>query len=101
MSTGIGRGIAVPHPRNPMLAETAQPFVALGFPASPINWGTPDGSKVHAVFLLVSISAKQHLVTLSKINFLCQQEETMSRIKISASKDEVITAVREAEKVWT
>jgi PTS system nitrogen regulatory IIA component len=100
MSTGIGRGIAVPHPRNPVLGEENLPFVSLGFPASAIDWNTTDGSKVHAVFLIVSVSAKQHLGTLSKINFLCQQEKIQSLIKMQALKEEIITSIREAEQAW-
>jgi PTS system nitrogen regulatory IIA component len=100
MPTGIGRGIAVPHPRNPMLDENAHPFVALGFPAAPVDWHTPDGSNVHALFLLVSNSAHQHLCTLSKINFLCQQEKISSLIKAHAPRDEIIAAIRETEQAW-
>jgi len=100
MSTGIGRGIAVPHPRNPVLGDAGQPFVALGFPDRPVDWNTPDGSRVHAFFWIVSISAKQHLYTLSKINFLCQQEKILSLIKARVSEEEIIAAIRDAEKAW-
>jgi len=108
-STGIGRGIALPHPRNPVINEgdetTIQasqilPLVALAFPASPIDWHTPDGSKVFAVFLLVSVSAKQHLDTLSKINFLCQQEKFYSLIKERALKEKLVAVIQEAETAW-
>jgi len=100
MSTGIGRGIAVPHPRNPLLGEGELPFAALGFPAVPVDWNTPDGSGVYAVFWLVSVSAKQHLSALSKINFLCQQEKILALIKAQAAADDVIAAIRETENAW-
>jgi PTS system nitrogen regulatory IIA component len=104
MSTGIGRGIALPHPRNPISDAlplvTALPKVTIAFPAQPIDWNTPDGSKVHTVFLIISTSAKQHLGTLSKINFMCQQEKFYSLIKIQAPKEEIITTIREAETAW-
>ncbi|MCL2067967.1 MAG: PTS sugar transporter subunit IIA [Treponema sp.] len=100
MPTGIGRGIALPHPRTPLLKETDSPFVAINFPAEPIDWNTPDGSKVHTIFLIVSISSKQHLNVLSRINFLCQQEYFQSLIKSQARKEEIITAIRETEASW-
>jgi len=100
MSTGIGKGIALPHPRTPLLGESDMPFFALGFIPEPVEWNTPDGSKVHSVFLIVSSSAKQHLSTLSKINFLCQQEKFYSLIKAQASKEEIIRAILEAEAAW-
>jgi len=104
VSTGVGRGIALPHPRNPMLdsgaAEGSHPLVAIIFPVQPLDWNTQDGSKVHTVFLLVSSSAKQHLNTLSKINFLCQQEKFYSLIKARSSQEDIIAAIREAEAGW-
>ena len=98
VSTGIGRGIAVPHPRNPMLDSA--PFVAVIFPTQPLDWNTPDGNKVHTVFLIVSSSIKQHLNTLSEINFLCQQEKFYSLIKERASEEAIIAGIREAETIW-
>jgi len=100
MSTGVGRGIALPHPRNPMLDKDGDPFVAIIFPVQPLDWDTQDGSKVHTVFLIVSSSAKQHLNTLSKINFLCQQEKFYSLIKARSSQEDIIAAIREAEASW-
>ena len=100
MSTGVGKGVALPHPRSPMLKEDDEPFVALAFPDEPVDWNTPDSSKVRAVFLIVSCSAKQHLGTLSKINFLCQQENFNTLIQTRASQERIIAAIRDAECSW-
>jgi PTS system nitrogen regulatory IIA component len=108
MSTGIGRGIALPHPRNPVFGAANEgkplvaspPLVAVAFPAQPVGWNVPDGCKVHTAFIIISISAKQHLGALSKINFLCQQEKFYSLIKAQASKEKIIAAVRKAEAAW-
>jgi PTS system nitrogen regulatory IIA component len=101
MSTAIGRGIALPHPRVPVLGEGEEPFVAIGFPIQPPAWNAPDGSKIHTVFLIVSSSAEQHLDTLSKINFLCQQEKFYSLVEARPSREEIVAAIREAEAAWT
>jgi len=100
VSTGIGKGIALPHPRNPLIGENGEPFVAAVFPAQPLDWNAPDGVKVHTVFLIVSSSIKQHLGTLSKINFLCQQEEFYSLIKERASEEVIVAAIQKAETKW-
>jgi len=100
VSTGIGRGIAIPHPRNPLLSLSEEPLVVMAFPEKPLDWNTPDGSKVDTVFLILSISSKQHLSALSKINFLCRQENFLSLLKKQASKEEIVTAIREAETAW-
>jgi len=83
-----------------MLEEGEEPFVAIAFPVWPLDWNTPDGSKVHTIFLIVSKSAKQHLGVLSKINFLCQEEKFYSLIKSQAPKEEIIAAIRRAETEW-
>jgi PTS system nitrogen regulatory IIA component len=104
MPTGMGRGIALPHPRNPILGENGSPafspLVAAAFPVQPLDWNTQDGSKVHTVFLIVSSSTKQHLNTLSKINFLCQQEKFHSLIKARSPQEKIVAAIREAEASW-
>jgi len=98
VSTGIGQGIALPHPRNPM--EDAQPFVAVVFPAQSLDWNAPDGEKVHTLFLIVSSSTKQHLATLSKINFLCQQDEFYALLKAKAAEEVIVGAIKKAETIW-
>jgi len=101
VSTGVGHGIALPHPRNPVLeGSNEEPLVAIAFPVMPVNWDTQDGSKVHTVFLIISSSSKQHLSTLSKINFLCQKEKFRSLIEARVSKKEIIEAIKEAENSW-
>ena len=100
ITTGIGRGIALPHPRTPLLGEGEDPFVAIAFPVQPLDWNTLDSSKVHTIFLIVSESAKQHLGVLSKINFLCQKEKFYSLIKTQAPKEKIIAAIRDAETEW-
>jgi PTS system nitrogen regulatory IIA component len=100
-STGIGRGIALPHPRSTILREGSEPLAAIAFPVQPLDWNSPDGGKVHTVFLIVSLSAKQHLNTLAKINSLCRQEKFYSLITERASKKDIVAAIREAEADWT
>jgi PTS system nitrogen regulatory IIA component len=100
ISTGNENGIALPHPRTLMLGEDEDPFVAIAFPEKPLDWGTPDGSRVHTVFLIVSKSPKQHLGVISKINFLCQQEAFFGLILKQSSKNEIITMIETTEKYW-
>ncbi|MDR1418990.1 MAG: PTS sugar transporter subunit IIA [Treponema sp.] len=99
MSTGISGGIALPHPRNPMAGENEQ-FVTIAFPSSPVDWKALDGGKVTSVLLIVSSSAKLHLHTLSMINFLCRQEKFTALLRSRAPAEEIIAAVREAERNW-
>jgi len=100
MSTGIEKGIALPHPRTPMLEDGEEPFAAIAFPLSPLDWDTPDNSKVHTVFLIVSKSPKQHLGVLSGINVLCSDEKFYPLLSQKAANEKIIAAIEEAEKDW-
>jgi PTS system nitrogen regulatory IIA component len=100
MSTGIGRGIALPHPRNPVICEKRQQFVTIAFPRHPVDWNALDNCSVHTVMLIVSASAKQHLHILSKINFLCQQKHFYQLLQDRASQKEITQAIGEAELAW-
>ena len=100
MPTGIGKGIALPHSRNPVIRDEQQQFVTIAFPGRPVNWNALDGCLVHTVMLIVSASAKQHLHILSKINFLCQQEYFYRLLRNKASQNEITQAINEAELAW-
>lgn len=65
-STGLGRGVAVPHGRIKSLKTPLAAFVRL---AHPIPFDSPDGNPVHLlIFLLMPDQVKQqHLETLSEI----------------------------------
>jgi PTS system nitrogen regulatory IIA component len=99
MPTGISGGIALPHPRNPIAKDDEQ-FVTIAFPAVPVDWKALDGGPVDSVLLIVSASAKFHLHTLSRINFLCRQEKFVSLLRNRAPEEEITAAVREAEENW-
>jgi PTS system nitrogen regulatory IIA component len=100
MSTAVGHGIALPHPRNPAVTESADQFVVIAFLEQPVNWNSLDGVPVHTAILIVSASPKQHLRTLSRINFFCQQESFRGLLANRASSDEIIAVIRTAEQTW-
>ena len=100
MSTGIGKGIALPHPRNPLISPESEQFTALAYLKNPVDWNSLDGEKVDTLLLIISASSKQHLVTLSEINFLCRQAEFIKLLKERAALDELLAFIREAEKQW-
>jgi PTS system nitrogen regulatory IIA component len=100
MPTGIGRGIALPHSRNPVIDDERRQFVIIAFPRQPIDWKALDACPVHTVMLIVSASAKEHLHILSKINFLCQQKNFYQLLRDKASQQEITQALGEAEAAW-
>jgi PTS system nitrogen regulatory IIA component len=100
MPTGIGHGIALPHPRSPLIKDAERQCVSVGFPAAPVDWKSLDGRPVHTALLIVSASARFHLHTLLKINFLCQDKGFISLLEDRAPRDRIIGAIRELERGW-
>jgi len=100
MSTGIGSGIALPHPRNPLVKMDSEQFVALAFLETPVDWNSLDGQKVDTLLLIVSCSAKHHLQTLSEITFFCRQKDFCRLLKERAPLETLLQFIGEAEKNW-
>jgi PTS system nitrogen regulatory IIA component len=100
MPTAVGHGIALPHPRNPLITDTACQFVAAAFLEQPVDWQALDREPVHTALLIVSASAQLHLHTLSRINFFCQQESFRALLKNRESPDRIAAAIADAERTW-
>jgi PTS system nitrogen regulatory IIA component len=100
MSTSVGGGIALPHPRNPMAADGDSQFAALGFLEHPVDWSALDAKPVDTIFFIVSASAKLHLHTLSRINFFCQDDAFLALLKNRASGEAIIKYIKETEQDW-
>src|SRR5262249_25954122 len=49
-STAIGRGIALPHARNPVILHVERPLVTLCFLEQPVEFGAMDGKPVQVFF---------------------------------------------------
>ncbi|MDR2784696.1 MAG: PTS sugar transporter subunit IIA [Treponema sp.] len=100
MTTAVGHGIALPHPRNPLIADSARQFVAIAFFEQPADWNALDGEKVHTAIFIVSASPKLHLHTLSRINYFCQQETFRGLLAKRAPREEIIRVIAESEQAW-
>jgi len=100
MSTSIGRGIALPHPRNLLLTKEEDQFVALAFLENSVDWKALDNKPVDTLLLIVSSSAKSHLKTLSTITFFCQQEAFLKLLKERAPREAIIGYIKDTEEKW-
>ena len=60
-STAMGDGIAIPHPRSPVVLPGAERVVRLGFLKEPIDFDAPDGRLVDTLFLMICPTVRDHL----------------------------------------
>jgi len=74
MSTAIGNGISLPHPRIPLMVGKNKPLINFFFPNKSLNLNSLDGKPVHTLILLISQTIKQHLSLLAHLSFLLSKE---------------------------
>ncbi len=100
MPTAIGKGIGIPHPRNPIITDIKTASVSICYLEKAVDFGALDGKPVHTLFILLTSSPKMHLEVLSKITYLCQDEAFYRLLQDAAQKDIVLNYIRDKEKAW-
>ena len=85
-STAIGDGIAIPHPRHPLVLHVTRPAVAVCFLESPIDYGALDGKVVSTLFLILSPSVRCHLHLLARLAFALRQPDFRAAITRQATR---------------
>jgi len=100
MPTAIGKGIAIPHPRSPIVTDPNRASVSICYLSKPVDFNALDGEPVHTLFILLTASPKMHLDVLSKISHLCQSEFFLLMMKGRSTLDSILDFVRIKEKEW-
>jgi PTS system nitrogen regulatory IIA component len=100
MPTAIGKGISIPHPRNPIITNINDASVSICILEKPIEFGALDGEPVHTLFIILTTSPRMHLEVLSKISYLCQDDNFLKMLKERESKEKILEYVRSKEKTW-
>ncbi|MFC1599279.1 PTS sugar transporter subunit IIA [Candidatus Omnitrophota bacterium] len=98
LSTGLGRGIAIPHPRNPSDSLFTRAAVVIGRSKQGIDFASPDGGKVHLFFLPCAPDVVLHLKLLSKVAKLLETEGVFKKLKTVKTKENVIKIILETER---
>lgn len=73
-STGIGKGVAIPHPRNPVGQELEAPMIVTCFTERPVPFQSIDDLPVFVLFLMLSPTVDVHLNLLSRLSFCLRDD---------------------------
>ncbi len=68
-STGIGNGVAIPHPRAPLTKPHIRPQITTCFLSEPVDFCAVDDRPVFVLFILISDSVQTHLHLLSRLAY--------------------------------
>lgn len=87
-STGLGKGVAIPHARLPGLTHTIAAMLTL---ESPIDFDAADNQPVDIAFSLLvpEDDTEHHLQHLSRLVALFRDAETCQKIRNAQSADEI------------
>lgn len=96
MTTGMERGIALPHTSVEVVEE---PALALGIAPDGIEFEAIDGHPTYLVILLVTARhrTKAHIRTLAEIARLLSSAELRTSLMRASSAREVLETIRSAE----
>ncbi len=95
-STGIGRGVAVPHTKHPSVENLVG---TVGVSAAGVDFASLDGDKVHLFFLLISPPDRpgDHLRALENISRQLRDETFCKFLKQSKASQDILQLLEEAD----
>ncbi|MBX9788640.1 MAG: PTS sugar transporter subunit IIA [Pirellulales bacterium] len=95
-STGIGRGVAVPHTKHPGVNRLV---ATVGVSASGVDFHSLDGEKVQLLFLLISPPDRpgDHLRALENISRQLRDDTFCRFLKQARGSDEILQLLDEAD----
>ena len=96
-TTGVGRGIAIPHCKT---SAVERPMVAFAKLAEPIPYGASDGAPVHSLFLVVSPleANEEHIEILKWIARLARSDYHTAILRNTADAGSLYDFFRETDE---
>ncbi|MGA8265488.1 MAG: PTS sugar transporter subunit IIA [Ignavibacteriaceae bacterium] len=97
MSTGVGKGFAIPHGKTNQVNEILGAF---GKSTKPIDYQSLDQQPVHLVFLLVGKDnlVSTHIKLLSRISRMMNKDEFRNSLIEAKSQEEILDLFRKEEE---
>jgi len=95
-STGIGRGVAVPHTKHPSVKNL---IGAVAVSSEGVDFDSLDGEKVHLFFLLISPPDRpgDHLRALENVSRQLRDDGFCKFLKQAKSSAEILQLLDEAD----
>ncbi len=96
-STGLGNGIAIPHPRDPIVLRVARPTVTVCFLEKPADFAALDQKPVHTLFVMVTPSVRMHLHLLAVLATVLRDPAVPPKLAARAPSQEILAEIERVE----
>ncbi|MCU0287138.1 MAG: PTS sugar transporter subunit IIA [Acidobacteria bacterium] len=97
-STGIGKGVAIPHPRSTLNLNLDAPVIYIFYLEKAIDFNAVDGMGVFVLFIMFSPTTDIHLKLLSKLSLCLREEKFFNLLKLKAGANELLPEIQRIEK---
>ncbi len=98
LSTGVGRGVALPHPRDPVTTLRAPAVIVFGRSVEGVDFKAADGKAVHLFFLMCSQSIELHLHLMGRMARLLRQNDFIAQCMACSTPQDIMRLVMESER---
>ena len=100
MSTGVGKGFAIPHGKTNSVTDIIAVF---GKSKRPIEYDALDGEPVNLIFLMVGKDTlvSKHIKLLSRISRLMNNDEFREKLVKAESKEYILKVFEEEEQSYS
>ena len=93
-TTGIGKGIAMPHARRSEVVE--QTLLAVGLHPDGIDFDATDGAPVHVVFLIAAADPQEYLPVAARIAQIARDDVEMKALQRQTTPKRIHTFLAES-----
>ena len=99
VSTGVGKGFAIPHGKTDEIKDIVAAFAVL---KDPIDFDSIDLEPVKFIFLIVGKESllNAHIKLLSRISRLMNKDDFREKLEEAKSSEEVMKLFKEEEQIY-
>jgi len=97
VSTGIEKGIAIPHARNPETSGVMATCIVLGICREGTDFGALLGGKTYVFFLLCSSSVVAHIRLVAKVTLMLRVNGMVKRLCSAATSEDVLRVLMDSD----
>ena len=94
--TGIGAGIAIPHPRVPVIDDAQYEFVAICMTETPIFADTVDSEDVHTLLFVICADEFRQMRMIAELSHLCRKKQFTEMLRGRALRSKLSIFIKKS-----